>query len=258
MSTSFVGAPSDSPIPVGKRHRTLSAVDALVFDYDSMHMETKRLLKGSIFQPWAPLDQWCRIRVPITLGNKATGFDWGVSSSEGHFLTWEDFFSLCELSEPQSDQSNPELHRPAVEDKQAAAGPFPTLKDASPVTSSKCWRLSNGDYLLQGAAEFLPCASPPSLRLSHGEVIHHATPFCVVTPQGRVTATYPAPSSYSLEDTLYIYDLYVVTDGQLCKVFWQQQWGYEERIEVQRVHLPDMVECDAKDLPFDAVFLSSH
>ena len=67
----------------------------LVCDYDSMGVVNEVLAAGSVFQPWEPLDHWRGEKVPITLGGHDSEFDWGVTSAEGHFLHWEDFFSRC-------------------------------------------------------------------------------------------------------------------------------------------------------------------
>jgi hypothetical protein len=42
------------------------------------------------------------VDVPITLGDGATEFDWGVTAFLGHFLTWDDFFSKCAICEAQA------------------------------------------------------------------------------------------------------------------------------------------------------------
>lgn len=68
-------------------------VEVLVYDYDSLNVETAILPAGSLFQPWTPRDHWLGEKVPITLGDQATGFDWGVGSPSGHFLQWNDFFN---------------------------------------------------------------------------------------------------------------------------------------------------------------------
>lgn len=91
-----MSTPRDAPIPAGKRHRTRCDVEVLVHDYDKLGVKTRVLPAGSVFQPWEPLDHWRGQEVPITLGGEASGFDWGVTAWEGHFLRWDDFFSRCE------------------------------------------------------------------------------------------------------------------------------------------------------------------
>ena len=90
-------AAAASNIPVGKPHRASCDLDMHVRDYDAMSVQIRVLGKGSIFQPWAPLDPSPRGEVPITLGEGATQFDWGVRSFEGHFLRREDFLHRCEM-----------------------------------------------------------------------------------------------------------------------------------------------------------------
>jgi hypothetical protein len=89
---------TDMPIAIGSRHQTLCDIEMLVYDYDSLPVKPAVLPAGSIFQPWEPLDHWRGNRVPITLGDSAKEFDWGVSASEGHFLRWDDFFTKCSLA----------------------------------------------------------------------------------------------------------------------------------------------------------------
>jgi len=96
--------PPDEPIEVGRVHRTLADVEMVVYDYDRIASRIEVLPAGSLFQPWEPV-HWRGEEVPITLGDRASQFDWGVSAWDGHFLRWDDFFRRCELvaTEPFSD-----------------------------------------------------------------------------------------------------------------------------------------------------------
>ena len=98
-------APKDSHIPVGIPHRTLCDIEMLVYDYDAMGVKGEVLPEGSIFQPWEP-ELRRGSEVPITLGDQAAEFDWAVSSFEGHFLKWDDFFSRCRMIESESNDSD--------------------------------------------------------------------------------------------------------------------------------------------------------
>lgn len=98
-----VAAPGDMLIPTGKSHRALCDIELLVYDYDTMGVQSKVLTAGSIFQPWEPLERWRGIKIPITLGEGAAEFDWGISSYEGHFLKWSDFFSRCRLNDAKTN-----------------------------------------------------------------------------------------------------------------------------------------------------------
>ena len=99
-------APSDGRIPAGIPHRALCDIEMLVYDYDAMRVKTEVLPAGGIFQPWEPLDHWRGIQIPITLGDRAAEFDWGVTAYEGHFLAWGDFFSRCRMRASESDASD--------------------------------------------------------------------------------------------------------------------------------------------------------
>ena len=92
----FDPPPPETHIAVGERHRVTSAVDVSVRDYDSLSGRTIVLPAGAIFRVWKPLDHWRGKEVPITLGDAHTEFDWGVTSFEGHFIEWRDFFEKCE------------------------------------------------------------------------------------------------------------------------------------------------------------------
>lgn len=85
----------DQPIRIGRPHRTFRAVELLIYDYDELGVRTRVLPAGSVFQPWEPETHWRGVKVPVTLGDAATGFDWGATSAEGHFVSWHDFFTAC-------------------------------------------------------------------------------------------------------------------------------------------------------------------
>lgn len=133
----------------------------------------------------------------------------------------------------------------------------PAAAKSAPFTPTQCWRLTNGQYLMQGSAEPLPSGSA-SIRLPNGAVIHQAAPYYLVTAQGDVIESYPTPSCSSFEDTLYMTDIHAVNDGQLCKFLWQQQLDDAEKVEAQVVNLPAFLrECECGELPFDPAHISS-
>ena len=107
-------AGANDPFLVGRPHRTRRDVEMLVLDYDR-GVATVTLPAGSVFQPWRTEDHWRGVKIPITLGDGAPEFDWGVTSADGHFLRWEDFFDRCALvdqgatspNDPRSEASSP-------------------------------------------------------------------------------------------------------------------------------------------------------
>lgn len=225
--------PSNALIPVGRLHHTLTDIQARVYDYDSLRILLRLLPTGTVFQPWEPQDQWRGLQVPITLGDTATEFGWGVTTLEGYFLTWDDFFTQCEAI----DASNP-----------AEAGP----REVSLHPPTRYWKLADGRFLVEVSGYPLPTAAPVPLPFPGGDPMESAAQYCVVTASGQRDQTFPLPYSYSLEDVLYVIDLYRVSEGRLKKYLWQQQWGYSERIEAFEVDLPAIVaEVDPSDFPFD-------
>lgn len=108
---------------------------------------------GSTFQPWQPEEQWRGERVPITLGSQNIDFDWGVTSSDGHFLRWDDFFARCEPGEGTSMDTlfGTERTEPQAGDGHAAASegqtiPVLSAPDASdPFAAIAAMRHGGGD-----------------------------------------------------------------------------------------------------------------
>ena len=126
-------------------------------------------------------------------------------------------------------------------------------RDEAPAQSAasiRCWRLPDARYLLRGEAAGWPSGHPSSIPLPNGETVHEGAAYSVVTPEGRMAAGYAAPGAFSLEDTLYVYNVYVVSEGRLLEVTWTCRWKHEPTVEVQIV-LDGLVECDPGDLPFD-------
>jgi hypothetical protein len=112
-----------------------------------------------------------------------------------------------------------------------------------------CWKLPNGHYLIEGAPALFPTSYVSSICLPDGDILHQASPYYVVTDEGRLIATYGTPHAYSLEDVLYVYDLHAVTHGQLCRFLWQEQWGKEAQTTIVAVLLTGFTECAVHDLP---------
>ncbi len=101
----MVGFPANAKVLVGRIHSTFRVLELLVYDYDRLGVRTRVLPTGTSFQPWEPLPQWRGKRVPITLGNDSTAFDWGVTSDEGLFLQWDDYFEACGVEGPTGSVS---------------------------------------------------------------------------------------------------------------------------------------------------------
>lgn len=121
---------------------------------------------------------------------------------------------------------------------------------------SCCWKLTNGSYLLQGEAVPWP-VSAIAVTLPGGQALEHTAEYYLVDAQGAILATYPPPRAYSLEDTLYIYDIVAVTNRRLCRFLWEQRWDSKEITREVGTLLLGLVEYDPDALPFDVTSLRS-
>jgi hypothetical protein len=122
--------PADAPIAVGRPHRAWRTLEVQLYEYDALGVTTAVLPAGKVFQPWEPLPHWRGERVPITLGDSATEFDWGVSSPTGHFLAWDDFFAWCGQGEAPKNLLNSQLAdgRPVAPPGERWLDPFAELE----------------------------------------------------------------------------------------------------------------------------------
>ena len=98
-------AQKDGLIQFGCPHRVLCDTEMLIYDYDASGIEIEILHEGDAFQPWEPHELRWGKTVPITLGDQAKEFDYGVSSYKRHFLKWDDFFYKCRIIEPEINDS---------------------------------------------------------------------------------------------------------------------------------------------------------
>jgi hypothetical protein len=82
-------------IAIGQLYRTRCVLQVSVRDYDS-GVEIEEWPAGSAFQAWKPLTMNAT-EVPVTPGAGSKCFDWGVTSSQGRFISYSDFLKHCEL-----------------------------------------------------------------------------------------------------------------------------------------------------------------
>jgi hypothetical protein len=103
---------------VGVPHRVLRTLTLFTFRWDELSCSTGLLHPGAIFVPWEP-SPWARgDRVPVTLGEGATGHGWGPEARDGHFLLDEELECLCApLDAPPPPRGEPMRTR---------SGPRPT------------------------------------------------------------------------------------------------------------------------------------
>jgi hypothetical protein len=87
--------PADIPILVGQPHRAYQRLNAQVYRYDALEVDTEPVRQGTVFQPWEPLPHWRGVRVPITLGAQAERFEWNTAVPLARFLHWDDFVAYC-------------------------------------------------------------------------------------------------------------------------------------------------------------------
>ncbi len=58
----------------------MNEVKLLIYDYDQMVIKSVMLPTHRIFQPWESYNDWRGKKVPITLGDDASEFDWGMNT----------------------------------------------------------------------------------------------------------------------------------------------------------------------------------
>ncbi len=128
-----------------------------------------------------------------------------------------------------------------------------------PASSRRCWKIPDGNYLVQTDTTPWPAGGIGPIRLPDGVVINHATAYSVFTAAGVAIASYPAPSAYSLEDILYLHDFYEVSvdDFAACcgSSNGEDTQELDERITEMDVEFSGLVECKVSELPFE---LSQH
>jgi hypothetical protein len=112
------------------------------------------------------------------------------------------------------------------------------------------WRLPDGSFLLRSAHTSWPSYTYDRIPLADGGEISSASPFVLVAPDGRVLERYSAPKAYSLEDTFYVYDVYVVTGDRLVDYMGAWPWRGDIRVD-ERVVLTGLVDWSTEALPFD-------
>lgn len=123
---------SDSSKAFGRRHRTVEAIDLLIYDYAQMRIRVTTLPVHSIFQPWEPHDDWRGEKVPVTLGDNASQFDWGMKSNKACFFNWNDFFAKCQLAEEQGPWDvNKDISRLLQSSGAGRSGSIGALRDGA-------------------------------------------------------------------------------------------------------------------------------
>ena len=112
-----------------------------------------------------------------------------------------------------------------------------------PGTPASCWTLPGGGYLLRRDVDRWPYSLPAGFPLPGGGRLHCPSQFITVDANGAVTHRYALPRAYSLEDTLYILDVYAVVDGNLLRLLWEQTYNDEPQVSTQSVELTCLREC---------------
>jgi hypothetical protein len=248
-----MSVPTDSPILVGIAHRALRDVEMLVYDYDELPVQAELLTGGSIFQPWEPAEHWRGEKVPITLGSQNKEFDWGVNSGVGHFLRWDDFFSVCEpvkgtvsgpLFSNECEGGEPQSNRTGA---QGQAEQQSTTFSQTPAKAHRMWKTRDGHFLLEGETHPIYLAmSGLGVRLPNGGVIHEAAEYFETTDSGTVITKFSAPWTSTLEDDLYVSGIHVIIEDALYRFFYSARGPREPTLE-QTLCLRDLIPLDHSD-----------
>lgn len=83
----------------GALHRASAPLELDVHDYDAVAGRRAPLERFDVFQPWTPVQEhWRGQHVPITPGFGSREFSWGITSLDGYFMRWDDYFERCELA----------------------------------------------------------------------------------------------------------------------------------------------------------------
>lgn len=114
--------------------------------------------------------------------------------------------------------------------------------------SPAVWLTPDGNYLVQGDLKRIPIGS--GVWLPNGEVIQSSAAYYVVTPEGKVMATFSGPLAYSLDDTLGISDIHRVVGSDLVAYHWIDH-AMNEPVVKEEVVLANLRPYILDKLPFD-------
>ena len=111
---------------VGVLHRVAQPLTLYTFRWGTLSCRTGLVKRGTVCVPWEP-SPWARgDRVPITLGEGATGHGWGPDAPDGTFVLDEEFAAFCvPVDAPSPPQGQP--LRPRKTPRPTAFAELPTL-----------------------------------------------------------------------------------------------------------------------------------
>lgn len=114
------------------------------------------------------------------------------------------------------------------------------------------WRISEQQFLIMGRSYPIYLSlSVNKVRLPDGTLIDSAHEYFRVSADGSVLKWYRGPSTSTLEDCLYVINIYSVEQTALMEFFWTECYGREAKLEKQ-VCLSNLEPIQEVHLPFDA------
>ena len=115
------------------------------------------------------------------------------------------------------------------------------------------WQISGKEFLIAGRS--YPIALSLSINrvpLPDGTLINSANEYFRVSADGGVLEWYRGPSTATLEDCLYVFNIHAVLQASLYRFFWTECYRREGQLE-ERICLPHVKPVAEEALPFDPV-----
>jgi hypothetical protein len=113
------------------------------------------------------------------------------------------------------------------------------------------WRISEQEFLIKGKSYPIYLSlSVNRVKLPDGSLINSAHEYFRVAADGAILKWYCGPSSSTLEECLYVINIYSVMQTSFFEFSWTEGYGRAPELQ-QKVWLHDL-ELIAEDrLPFD-------
>ena len=105
--------------------------------------------------------------------------------------------------------------------------------------------MPGGNLLVEARLAPIPYAMG-GVGLPGGEVLREWGKYYEVTEAGELVREWKEPTHFSLEDELFVGDIYRVVDGALYRFTRIEQWGYEGEVHVYGPEVTGLVEVETQ------------